>query len=110
MVMILATALLALIVGVILIPPLIYFGVPQSALDGSVTARETVAVTLVGIVVSGLVDFLFGWVPGIGWLFAPLVWIGVIKYLCPVEWPAAAGIGILSWGLPTAILSVLMAI
>lgn len=108
--MILVTALLALIIGVILVPPVIYFGVPLSASGGSVSAREAVAVSLVGIVASGFIDFLLRSVLGIGWIFAPLMWIGVIKYLCPVTWPTAIGVGIFSWGLPAVVLRIIMII
>lgn len=75
-------------------------GVPLSAFGGSVTAREAIAVTVVGIAATGSVDLLLGSATSVGWLVSPLVWIGVIKRLCPVEWPAAATLGALGVGPP----------
>lgn len=101
---------LELVVTLAVVPTVVYFGVPLGTLGGAVTAREAVAVTFVGIAASKSVDLLLGGLTSVGWIFAPLVWIVVIKHFCPVEWPTAAATGTLGWGLATAAFAVLSAI
>lgn len=95
--MIPAAPLVSLVVGVVVVPPVIYFGVPLGSAAESVSAREAVAVSLVGVVAAGLADALLGGTAVVGWLFAPLAWIVVVGSRCPVEWPTAAGVGVVGW-------------
>lgn len=104
----LISALIAFMAGLVLVPPIIYFGLPLGASRRSVTAQEAIAVTLVGIVTVEIVELLFGWIPAVEWVLAPLAWVGVIKHCCPVAWPTAAGIGVLSWGVSTVVTSILL--
>ncbi len=100
--------LVSLVVGVVVVPPVVYFGVPLGSTAGSVSAREAVAVSLAGVVAAGLADALFGGVAVVGWLFAPLTWVVVVGYRCPVEWPTAAGVGVVGWATHAITLRVLL--
>lgn len=106
--MTLTTTFIVFTVGLVLIPPIVYFGVPLGALGGSVTAQEAIAVALVGIIITKIGEFLFGWASAVEGVLAPLVWIVVVKHLCPVTWPTAVGIGILGWGVSALATSALL--
>ena len=98
--MTLATALLSLFVGLLVIPPVIYYGVRHITPAEHVSVKKAVVVAFLGIVVTGGIAFLFGWLPVVGVLVAPLAWIGVIRGLYRTSWPTAAAIGLSSWALP----------
>ena len=98
--MTLTAALLSLFVGVLVIPPTIYYSVRRITSADRVSFKKAVVVAFLGIVVTGGLEFLFGWFPVVGVLVAPFAWIGVVKGFYPTSWPAAAAIGLSSWALP----------
>lgn len=108
--MTLTSAFIVLTVWLVLVSPIVYFGVPLGASRGSVTAQEAIAVALAGIITVEFVELLFGWISAVRGVLVPLAWVGVIKHLCPVTWPTAAGIGILSWGISAIVIGVLLLI
>lgn len=96
-------ALLSLFVGLLVIPPIIYYGVRRITPADQMSSKKAVVVAFLGIIVTGGLEFLFGWLPVVGVLIAPLAWIGVVKGFYPASWPAAAAIGLSSWALPVLV-------
>ena len=101
--MTLATALLSLFVGLLVIPPVIYYGTRRIAPAKQVSFKKAVVVAFLGIVVTGGLEFLLGWLPVVGVVVAPLAWIGVIRGFYQTSWPTAAAIGLSSWALPVLV-------
>ena len=101
--MTLAAAFLSLFVGLLVIPPIIYYSVRRIMPADRVSFKKAVVVAFLGIVVMGGLEFQFGWHPVVGVLVAPLAWIGVVKGFYPTSWPAAAAIGLSSWALPVLV-------
>ena len=98
-----ATALLSLFIGLLVIPPIVYYGVRYIASAEQVSSKKAVVVAFLGIVVTGGLEFLLGWLPVVGVVVAPLAWIGVIRGLYQTSWPTAAVIGLSSWALPVLV-------
>ena len=101
--MTLAAAFLSLFVGLLVIPPVIYYGVRHITSAEQVSVKKAVVVAFLGIVVTGGLEFLLGWLPVVGVVVAPLAWIGMIRGLYSTSWPTAAAIGLSSWALPVLV-------
>jgi uncharacterized membrane protein YciS (DUF1049 family) len=99
--------LVAFVVGLVLGSSVVYVAVPLGPSRGVVTAREAVAVALIGLVLSELLAVVVG--PGsvVAWLAGALGWIGVVGRLCPVTRLTAAAVGALGWATSTAVLGLL---
>lgn len=108
--MILVGALLALLIAVPIAAAVLYFGVPLGTTGRSLDWHESVSVALVGVFLSGLAALLLGWIPVLGVLFAPLVWVGVVGYFCPVTWPAATAIALVAWAIPAVVTRIVLLI
>lgn len=93
------------LVGVAVGVPAVYLGVPLSPADEPIPYREAVAVALLGVTLSGAAAALLGWLPIVGLLVAPAVWVGVVKRYCPVDWGVAAVVGGVSWAMPVVLLT-----
>lgn len=106
--MTLGVALLSVVIGLLVIPPVIYYGMEHVTSDDRVSLKKAVIVALLGIVVTGGLEFLFGWVPVVGVVVAPFAWIAVIRGGYPVSWPVAAAVGLTSWALPTLVIRFLV--
>jgi hypothetical protein len=105
--MTLTSAFVEFIVGVGLVSPLVYFGVPLGASGSSVSAQEAVAVALAGFVSVWLAEIFLGWGSLVELILTPIIWISAVKHLCPIRWPTATGIGILGWGISAIAISFL---
>ena len=105
--MTLAAALLSLFVGLLVIPPIIHFGVERTTPAEQVSPKKAVVVAFLGIVVTGGLEFLLGWLPVVGVVVAPLTWVGMIRGFYQTSWPTAAVIGLSSWALPVLVVQFL---
>jgi hypothetical protein len=95
--------LLALIAELVIVSPIIYYGVSIGTPKNKISWENSINVALTGIITAGLVNVLLGGIPVIAVVDALIVRMIVIKYLCPVTWPMAGGIGFVSWIFPLLI-------
>jgi hypothetical protein len=98
--MTLATAFISLFVGLLVIPPILYYGVRCITPAEQVSIKKAVVVAFLGIILTGGLESLVGWLPVVGVLVAPLAWIGVVRGFYSTSWPIAAALGMSSWALP----------
>lgn len=95
--------LVNLVAGVVasflLFGPAVYAGL--DVLPGEEPVEYPVAATtaIVAVALAGLVDALLGWLPAIGVLLSPLVWVVVVQRFTDASWPAGAAVGIANWAL-----------
>ena len=106
--MTLASTLLSLFVGLLVIPPILYYGMRRLTPTERVNEKKAVVVAFLGIVVTGGLDFLLGWLPVVGVVVAPLAWICAVKGFYQTSWPSAAAIGLSSWALPVLVVRFLV--
>ena len=105
--MTLASVFLSLFVGLLVVPPVLYYGMRHLTSAEQVSIKKAAVVAFLGIVVTGGLEFLLGWLPVVGVLVAPLAWIGVVRGFYQTSWPHAAAIGLSSWALPVFVVRLL---
>lgn len=99
------TILLGLLVLSLVTAPAIYLGLTRLALEKRVDYDEDIAyhqvgvITVLGTSAWALVNAFFGWIPLIGLILPPLVWIVVIEWYTASDWTVATMVGLLVWAL-----------
>ncbi len=83
----------------LLFGPAVFAGLQVFPDEPPVRYPEAAATALVGVFLGGLVDVLLGWIPAVGGLLSPLVWVAVVKRFAGTSWLAAIVVGLATWAL-----------
>ena len=83
----------------LLFGPAVFAGLQVFPNESPVRYPEATATALVALVLGGTVDALLGWIPVVGVLLSPLVWILVVKRFARTSWPAGFLVGLAGWTL-----------
>lgn len=68
-----------------------------------------IVTALIASILWAIIGFFFGWIPLLGPLLAPIVYIGVLNVRYPGGWLKATGIALIAWAASLIILYVLAA-
>ncbi|WP_224270852.1 hypothetical protein [Haloprofundus salinisoli] len=97
--MFLLNVVVGFVASFLVVAPIIHISLHLRPGSFQSTYEDAALTAVLGILLGGLVSLLFGWIPLVGPLLSPAVWVVVVKRVTDPDWHVAALVGGLSWAL-----------
>ncbi|KTG07616.1 hypothetical protein AUR64_02855 [Haloprofundus marisrubri] len=97
--MILFNLVVGFVASFLVVAPVVHVGLQLRPGSLQPTYEDAALTAVLGVLLGGLVTLLLGWIPVVGPLFSPAVWVAVVKRVTESDWLVAVLVGGISWAL-----------